>query len=322
MAISSPLLERLNLGGRPTVRAALEQAERYSRSTVEGLSDGEQEQRWRAIVRQGLADQRMTPEVVAAYAGLHLQTESGRPVQPAAHHRLWLQLLCDDRIERLLILAPPEAAKTTWIVSAWAGCRLGFWPEDPIIIASATGPIATKRTLALRQQTQTLAWQTTFPGVRRVDEMTWHYNEWSIAPRGVARPGRLHPSCSAFGVDGSVTGARARIIVGDDIVTRENSKTQYQRDEVKTFISGTLAPRRLSEGRSRLIYIGTPYHPDDVYALFRSQGRYVICRTPLLQEHEPDDEGNVDRGVYAELEYPNDWPYEMLGEELGRKDAA
>lgn len=287
--------------------------------------DSDQERAWRTTIRDGLAAGVMSPAVVEAYAGLHLRTETGQPIRPEAHHRLWLELLCDDRIPGLLILAPPEAAKTTWIVSAWAGCRLGFFPQEPIIITSATGPIAKKRTLSLRTQTQSLSWQSTFRNVRRAEGMIWHHEEWAIAPDGIPFSGRIHPSCAAFGVDGSVTGARGRIIIGDDIVTRKNAKTQYQRTEVKEFVHSTLLPRQMSDreddghpsGVSRRVFIGTPYNPDDIYQEFRDSGHYVVCRTPLLS-----DESGITDGLpyYATLEYPDWWTHDMIGEAAPRRE--
>lgn len=285
---------------------------------LERLIDSDQEAAWRETIAEGLDVGRMTPDVVEAYAGLLLRTESGAPVRPAAHHRLWLELLCDDRITDLLILAPPEAAKTTWVVSAWAGCRLGFFPEEPIIVCSATGPIAKRRTLSLRNQTQTVQWQSIFRNVRRAEGMMFRMEEFALAPNGQPFNGRIHPSAAAFGVDGSVTGARGRIILGDDIVTRVNAKTAYQRNEVREFLHSTLFPRLMSQreagvpaGASRKVFIGTPYNPDDVYADLMDTGRYVVCSTPLLG---PDTSSLDGLPYYATVTYPDSWEHETLGE--------
>lgn len=86
----------------------------------------------------------LTPNVVAAYAYVHLVDDNGIPLQPAAHHWLWLDLLCDTNIKKLLIIGPPESAKTTWAVSAYLGCKIGFYPEQSFILGSSSGPIASK----------------------------------------------------------------------------------------------------------------------------------------------------------------------------------
>lgn len=294
---------------------------------IDRLVDSHQEAAWRNTISNGLAEMRMTPAVVEAYAGLLLRTESGQPVRPAAHHRLWLELLCDDRIPELLILAPPEAAKTTWIISAWVGCRIGFFPQQPIIVCSATGPIAKKRTLSLRNQTQTISWQSAFRNARRAAGMFWRMEEWSLAPDGVPFPGRIHPSAAAFGVDGSVTGARGRVVACDDIITRVNAKTEYQRNEVKEFLHSTLWPRLMSDQEqlpsqpfmpSRKVVIGTPYHPSDAYADMIESGRWVVCSTPLLGSDLSQLDGLP---YYATVSYPDWWPHDTLGEAVVQDDA-
>src|SRR5205085_3933931 len=111
-----------------------------------------------------------------AFAALHLQTDNGEPIRPAPHHRLWLDLLCDFRIRKLLIIAPPESAKTTWAISAYLGCRIGIFPQQNVIIGSATADIATARSMTLRGMVETEEWQRTFPDIRPVkasDGLRW-----------------------------------------------------------------------------------------------------------------------------------------------------
>ena len=50
----------------------------------------------------------VTPEVVAAFAMLHMQADDGLPIVPAPHHQLWLKLICDPHIKKLLIIGTPE----------------------------------------------------------------------------------------------------------------------------------------------------------------------------------------------------------------------
>ncbi|MEI8167862.1 MAG: hypothetical protein WCG26_15880, partial [Chloroflexales bacterium] len=113
----------------------------------------------RLRVHEDVRHTTLTPEGVAAYAALHLTTDGGMPILPAAHHRLWLHFLCNPLITKLLIIAPPESAKTTWILSAFTGAYLGLYPERSIIIASSSGPIAEKRSISLRNAVFTRAWQ-------------------------------------------------------------------------------------------------------------------------------------------------------------------
>ncbi len=250
---------------------------------------------------------RLTPEVVAAYAALHLSDDAGGPIAPAAHHWLWLRLLCDERIKNLLIIAPPESAKTTWAISAYLGCRIGFWPEQSIIIGSVSGPVAEKRALGLRATVESAEWQATFPGILPIKAARgakWETSEWSLAPGGKPRPGRLHPTVAAYGTGGSVIGARADLVLADDLLDFDNSRTAHQRGLVETWLHTSLLSR-LKSKTGRAIMIGTAWHTEDIYAKARREGNWVVCHIPLLSDSNE---------VYADLTYPDGWPYEMLGE--------
>ena len=261
----------------------------------------------RAIVRRATTDRRMTPDVVAAYARLLLRTDDGEPIEPAPHHALWLELLCDDSIGRLLILAPPDSAKTTWIVSAWLGCYVAMFPERAAILASAATSIAVKRSTSLRTTAETPDWRAAFPGVLPARGMPQHAASWSLAPNGRPSPGRLHPTVSAYGTGGAIVGARADLIVADDLLDFENTRTAHQRETVYQWVHNSLLSR-LKAGVGRAVVIGTPWHPDDAYGEFQKMGDFVVCKTPLL--HDGPD-------VYAEVVYPDNWPGRMLGDPIG-----
>jgi hypothetical protein len=248
--------------------------------------------------------------VVAAYAEAHLVDDDGRPIRPAAHHRLWLQLLCDERIKKLLIIAPPESAKTTWTISAYLGCRVGFFPQQNIIIGSVSGTVAEKRSMSLRTMVEHQAWRATFPGVLRAKGMKWDPLEWSVAPDGQPTAGRLHPTVAAYGTGGAITGSRADLVLADDLLDFENSRTAHQRMLVEQWLHNSLLTRRKSR-TGRAIVIGTAWHSADIYAKARKEGGWVVCHTPLLSESGE---------VYATLSYPDDWPHPPLGERVAQAD--
>ncbi len=259
------------------------------------------------MIRRAKVRHQLTPEIVTAFASLHLHTDGGMPVASAAHHTLWLRLLCDECITKLLIVAPPESAKTTWTISAYVGCYIGFYPEHSVIIGSTSGEVAEKRSLSLRALVETAGWQSTFTDVlpvRAAEGLKWSSNEWSLAPHGLPHPGRIHPTISAYGTGGSVIGSRADLVIADDLLDFDNSRTAHQRMLVETWLHNSLLSRRKSR-IGRAIMIGTAWHHDDIYSKARKEGGWVVCHTPLLSD-SPE--------VYATLTYPDDWPYERLGE--------
>jgi hypothetical protein len=264
--------------------------------------------RLREIVQVAVRARKITPQAVAAFAALHIQSDNGEPIRPAAHHRLWLDLLCDYSIRKLLIIAPPESAKTTWVILAYLGCRIGIFPQQNVIIGSATADIATARSMSLRAMIDTDAWRETFPGVLPVRAheggLKWGTNQWSVAPYGIPFPGRLHPSIAAAGTGGTIEGGRADEIVGDDLLSRSVSQSPTERKKVEDWAHASFLSRRKAEV-GRAVLIGTSQHPDDYLAHARAAGDWVVCHMNLLNDG-PD--------VYASLIYPDDVDHRRLGE--------
>jgi len=256
----------------------------------------------------------LTPEVVAAYAYLHLATDDGYPIMPADHHWLWLRLMCDERIKRLLIIAPPESAKTTWTITAYVGTYIAYYPQRSVIIGSTSGDVAEKRSLSLRTSVESQIWRDTFPGIVPVKShkgLKWEQDQWSIAPNGIPHAGRLHPTVAAYGTGGSVIGSRADLLIADDLLDFDSSRTALQRLFVETWFHNSFLSRRKSK-TGRAIVIGTTWHHSDLYAKARRDGKWVVCHMPQLSETS---------NVYAFLSYPDNWPYEVLGDPIGGEPA-
>lgn len=248
----------------------------------------------------------VTPEVVAAFAMLHMETDDGLPIAPAAHHQLWLRLICDMEIKRLLIIGTPESAKTTWVM-AYAACLIGFHPEWPGIIAASSGEVAEQRSLALRNLVASAEFRETFPTVGPAEGMVWRTDEWSVAEGGRPHRGRLHPTVRAYGTGGSITGSRGQWIIGDDILDFDNTRTQHQRQLVDTWLHKSFLSRvRARTGIVRLI--GNTWHHSDSHALLRKSEGWVSCHIPLLSEG-PE--------VVATITYPDSFGGRPMGEPVG-----
>ena len=264
----------------------------------------------RKRVQDACRRQVLTPQGVMAYAGLHLTTDDGMPIVAAPHHRLWLRFLCDERVKKLLIIAPPESAKTTWVISAFVGLYIGMWPERSVIIGSTSGPIAEKRAMSLRATVTSVPWAETFPHIKQAAGLVWRTNEWSLAPEGVPHPGRLHPTVAAYGTGGAVIGSRADLVLGDDLLDFENSRTSNGRNWVEQWMHRSLLSRRKSR-TGRAVVVGTSWHHDDLYMHLKKDGGWIVIHTPLLA---PESDGG---DFYANITYPESWIYERLGEPVG-----
>lgn len=231
-----------------------------------------------------------------------MTTANGRPIVAAPHHWLWLRLMCDPFIRRLLIIGTPESAKTTWVL-AFAACLIGFYPERPGIIAAVSGGVAEKRSVALRNVIESPAFASTFPDVRPVEGMPWTATEWSVAKDGQPHAGRIHPTVSAYGTGGSITGSRAHWLLGDDLLDLDNTRTQHQREGVDVWLHTSLLSRVTAQ-TGRAILIGNAHHHDDGYARLRRSEGWVTCHIPLLTEG-PE--------VIATISYPDDYAGAPIG---------
>jgi hypothetical protein len=187
---------------------------------------------------------------------------------------------------------------------------MGVWPQRSIIVGSVSGPVAEKRSMSLRATVESQAWNQTFPGLKRVPGLPWRTHEWSLAPDGLAHAGRLHPTLAAYGTGGSVIGSRADLVVADDLLNQENSRTAGSRAFVEMWMHQSLLSRRKS-GTGRAVVIGTAWHHDDLYHNLKRQGGWVVCHVPLLAE---------DERVTATLTYPDEFDGDILGNPVGDPD--
>lgn len=256
------------------------------------------------LLREKRKTGKVTPETVAALAALTTQTDDGIPIAPADHHWLWLHLICNTQIKRLLIIGTPESAKSTWIL-AYMLNLIAFHPQWPGFVACATGPVARKRSISLRNMVQSARFRYIFPDIVPADGMSWKEDEWSVAEHGVPNPGRLHPTISAFGTGGgSIIGTRARYAIFDDILHQENTRTEGGRKTTADWFFNSFVSR-VSSRVGLVRGIGNAWHHDDLHARLRKNSQWVVCHIPLLSEGEE---------VYAEITYPDDYTGPVIGE--------
>ena len=113
------------------------------------------------------------------------------------------------------------------------------------------------------------------------------------------------PSVQAFGMHGAVLGARLDVLIIDDILDVENTRTARARDDCYQWVQAALLSRLTSKGR--VVCVGTPFHPEDaIHRLARLPG-WKAFRYPVV-----DDAGAP--------RWPERWPSERIGQkrdELG-----
>lgn len=240
---------------------------------------------------------------MTAFAALCLTDDQGIPLAPAAHHLLWLRLMCDTSIKRLLIVAPPEAAKTTW-ATALIATRIGLFPESNTVIASVDSATAEKRSVTIRNMITSPVWQSIFPDILPAEGMQFTHEEWSVAPNGKPSTGRLHPTLRSYGTGQAIVGSRADLLLGDDLISYDLARTEGMRKTVSEWFHSSFLSRLKAGGR--VILIGTSWGESDLYADIRKSNEgWVICHTPLLSETD----------CIADISWPDSYAGVKIGEQ-------
>lgn len=200
-------------------------------------------------------------------------------LKPAAHHWRWIDYLHDPAIERLLIIAPPGHAKSTWCSVLLPCWYIGNNPEHAFVLVSGTDAQARKWSLAVRDTVEhNETYRAVFPSIRPDYERMWQQTAWQVGRDNRARP---DPTFFASGVGGPILGARAELIVVDDPLSEEDARSAAKRQFLKDWTKRTLLPRLMPGGR--IVVILTRWCRDDLAEeLMKPELGFVVLHMPSL----------------------------------------
>ena len=178
------------------------------------------------------------------------------------------QLLIDwnqAHAEFNLMLAFRDLGKTTIGTINDAACEIVQDRDVRILIGSKTDSNARSFLKELKAKLRRPQVEEVFGPFYNMNN--WNQTEIEVLGREIESK---EPTVKALGVESTVTSQHYDIIYGDDLVSRDNSRTETQRSTVKDFLYSTLdpcleptgyRPGRVCGFRLR----GTHYHPDDLY---------------------------------------------------------
>lgn len=192
---------------------------------------------------------------------------------PAPHHELWAELLTDTRYDRLLIIAPPGHAKSTWcsiIYPVWViGCR----PTVNILLVSGTAAQAQLFGSAVRETVANHpAYGECFPGVLPDKKRGWGKSAWYVQRPADANKDATLAAC---GVGGPIIGRRADLIIVDDPCDDATTASPAQREKLWRWFRQTLLTRLRPGGR--IIVVMTRWHADDLAGRLLADGLFTCC---------------------------------------------
>lgn len=112
-----------------------------------------------------------------------------------------------------------------------------------------------------------------FPHIRRGEE--WTANSFSVE-----RPLTIRdPTVLAAGVHGNILGRRFDLVIADDVLTQENTNTDYMREDVFTWLLST--PMSRLTRNARIWVIGNAWHQKDAMHRFAEMDGWKSYRFPV-----------------------------------------
>lgn len=224
----------------------------------------------------------------------------GSRLRNAPFHREWQETL--DQHTHAVLIASVEHAKSQQISVGRVLFEIGRNPGIRIALISNTGKLAEKLLKQIRAEIERnprLA--RVFPALRRSSrsEDPWTAQTITVERGTTARD----PTVQALGSFGPIVGARLDLIVLDDILDFDNTRTEEQRKKLVDWFDTTVYTR--ATANCRVYCIGTPWHPDDILHELAKRPAFVTRRYSAVQN--PDDPPRQWVPIW-----PEQWPIQRL----------
>ncbi len=209
------------------------------------------------------------------------------------HHKAWIDLVEGKpprfmhpamtyeqaATNRILINVPPEHAKSTVLTINYVTYRLSVDPNVRIIIVSKTQGMARKFLSAIKTRLSHPNWtkmQVSFGpnGGYKADSPTWSADMIYL---GAGRDsGEKDPTVQALGFGSQIYGARADLIILDDVVMNANAHEWEKQIE---WLQKEVITRLGRHGK--LLIVGTRVAPIDLYKMIRDPDQWTGGKTPF-----------------------------------------
>jgi len=234
----------------------------------------------------------------------------GQTVFP--HHQDWVDLLEGRQPSwlhesmiyepaerhRLLVNVPPEHAKSTVITVNYSTYRIALDPNVRIIVVSKTLVKAREFVYAIKQRLSHPRWlklQNAYgpEGGWKQDADTWRTD--TVYLGGDARnSSEKDPTIQALGMGGQIYGARADLIILDDVITTANA---HEWDKQINWLQKEVITRLGKNGK--LLVVGTRIAANDLYKELRNPKHWSGGRSPFTYMGMP--------AVLQFTDDPKDW---------------
>lgn len=211
---------------------------------------------------------------------------------PTYFHRYWNKAV-DDVIHRrvpqnkILIIAPPNTAKSMWNAIIRATHYLGNNPSHHLITVTSSDPNAGEfdgsftRTIEENER-----FRAVFPSseVRPYKKLGWSSDGRYL--RGIEEGDRT-PTYKAVGMNTTVMGNRANGIILDDPLDQKNAQSEAEQRKAKKYLDQTLIPR-LQPETGWMLAVMTRFSDFDLAShmirLAQESGDWIYLCFPMVAE--------------------------------------
>lgn len=186
-------------------------------------------------------------------------TDEQEPVKAYPHQELMAFVLERDWLGHTVINAPPGTSKTWWGGNFFCSQRLGLNPSLRILYISVSAAHSLKQSTNIRDVIEgNPAFRALYPKCLPNKKRGWGEVEWYLQ-----RPGNdPNPTFLAAGVDTGILGARADLIIFDDVNSEKQQRSPTQRANVTAWCANTAQSRLVPGGR--MLNIQTRWHESDL----------------------------------------------------------
>jgi predicted phage terminase large subunit-like protein len=185
-------------------------------------------------------------------------------------HARWAKFVIGrwlKNVKKSMVLAPRDHGKSTILTVAYVIWRIILNPNIRILIVGSTAKSATKFLSAIKSHFEkNTALRNLFGDY--VSREKWSDDEIIVSKRD--KIGLKESTVTAVGMFGTIVSGHFDLVIGEDIVDFENSRTQAQRNKTWdwffTVVYPTVETDELNpENNGELTLRGTRYHYDDFY---------------------------------------------------------
>ena len=214
-----------------------------------------------------------------------------KPIRMTDYQRIWHEAI--TVFPRVIIWGFVSSGKSASVAIGRTLWEIGRNPNIRIGLCSASMGRSLKMSQAIGNYiAEDPDFRRVFPNCRMRSKI-WSAQNWSVDRTSLA----TDPTMTAIGLHTNVLGARYDLIILDDVLDYDNTRTEATREHTTNWVLSTLMGR-LDVG-GRVIMIGNAFHPEDLMHRQENTGLWASFRFPVIK---PD----------GALAWPEIWPRERI----------